>query len=143
MPGIRLGYLYSCNNQLNDFVRSTIPIWNLNSAAEFFLEIILKHRNALKQSFTSTIKDRIEFSTQLSKLPVVQKVFDSGGNFLLVRLKTDAVGAAKITDYFLSQYSIYLKDVSKKFSDNAGYLRFAVRLPEENATVVKHLREKC
>ena len=33
----------------------------MNSIAEHYLEIILKHRNALKKSFEQTAKDRAAF----------------------------------------------------------------------------------
>jgi histidinol-phosphate/aromatic aminotransferase/cobyric acid decarboxylase-like protein/choline kinase len=136
VPGIRLGYCYSCNDEFNKFIKSNVPIWNLNSIAEHFLEIILKHRNALKQSFVSTIKDRIDFSVLLQKTSIVDKVFSSGANFILVRLKSNASTAAEITTKLLSDNSIYIKDVSSKFKDGSGYLRFAVRLPEENKMLV-------
>ena len=43
IPGTRLGYVYSCNAEFNAYVKASIPIWNLNSIAEYTLEIILKH----------------------------------------------------------------------------------------------------
>lgn len=141
VPGIRLGYVYSCDNDFNSYIKSNIPIWNINSLAEFFLEIILKHRNALKQSFISTIKDRDDFSLQLSTVPIVDKVFFSGANFLLVRLKSDKASAGSITERLLSEHSIYIKDISSKFNDGLGYFRFAVRLPDDNMKIVKWLND--
>jgi histidinol-phosphate/aromatic aminotransferase/cobyric acid decarboxylase-like protein/choline kinase len=139
IPGVRLGYVYSCNTEFNAFVKANIPIWNLNSVAEFFLEIILKHRNALKNSIALTIRDRNSFSNQLAKLPGIEKVFDSGANFILVRLRRDANTASKITDQLLSEKLIYIKDISSKFPDDRGYLRLAVRLPDENRILVDSL----
>ncbi len=141
IPGIRLGYVYSCDRSFNAFVRERLPIWNLNSAAEFFLEIVLKHRPALRQSFALTVADRTEFAAGLGKVKVIERVFAGGANFILVRLKGDASAAQKMCDRFLSKHSIYIKDVSAKFPGGRGYLRFAVRTKEENGKLIQCLGE--
>jgi histidinol-phosphate/aromatic aminotransferase/cobyric acid decarboxylase-like protein/choline kinase len=140
IPGTRLGYVYSCNSEFNAFVTASIPIWNLNSIAEYTLEIILKHRKSLAQSFIDTVRDRTAFATVLSRVPCVESVYPSGANFLLVALKP-SVSAAKITLMLLAQHGIYVKDISHKFNDNKSYIRLAVRLPQENAAFVASLQE--
>jgi histidinol-phosphate/aromatic aminotransferase/cobyric acid decarboxylase-like protein len=140
MPGLRLGYVYSHNRDFNAYIKECLPIWGLNSMAEFAMEIILKHRKSLSQSFTDTIRDREEFRTALSGLSCVSEVFPSAANFLLVSLK-DQKSAARIAETLLSQHSIYVKDISHKFHDGRAYLRFAVRLPHENMRLVECLRE--
>jgi histidinol-phosphate/aromatic aminotransferase/cobyric acid decarboxylase-like protein/choline kinase len=132
VPGIRLGYAYSRNAELMAFLRDMAPIWGMNAVAEHFLEIILKHRNALKASFVQTAKDRAAFFLRLSENPLVEKVFPGSGDFLLLRLKKTAPPADALLHDLLSDYSIYVKDVSDKFADGGQYLRLAVRLPEEN-----------
>jgi len=141
IPGIRLGYTYSCSVKYNEFVRKSIPIWNLNSAAEFFLEILLKHRQALKQSIEQTIHDREQFSSMLADTPCVEKVFSSGANFILVRLRGDAAYADALCTRLLSTHAIYVKDASARFNDNQGYFRLAVRTVEENSRLVQLLKE--
>ena len=140
MPGLRLGYAYSCNAEFNEYIKKSLPIWNLNSMAEFAMEIILKHRKSLAQSFADTIRDREEFRKELSGLACVETVYPSAANFVLLRLKQNA-GAAKIAETLLSRHSIYVKDISSKFADGRSYLRLAVRLPHENALLVKCLEE--
>ena len=139
VPGIRLGYFYCCNQEMNSYVKQNIPIWNMNSIAEHYLELILKHRIALNSSFEQTISDRTEFAAALSSVPYVDKVYRSAANFLLVRLKGDVAFADRLSRYLLSEKSIFIKDVSSKFSDGAGYFRFAVRLQAENQELVKYL----
>jgi histidinol-phosphate/aromatic aminotransferase/cobyric acid decarboxylase-like protein/choline kinase len=132
VPGIRLGYAYTCNVALMAFFRDMIPIWNMNAIAEHYLEIILKHRNAMKASFVRTAKDRAAFFLRLSECPLVGKVFASSGDFLLLRLKERAPTAENLQRDLLSSHSIYVKDVTDKLRDGNQYLRLAVRLPEEN-----------
>ncbi len=140
VPGIRLGYVYTCNSALNQYIKANTPIWNMNSIAEHFLEIILKHRNVLKQSFIDTIRDRTEFITMLKNMPVSEQVFSSGANFVLVKLRYDKRCAQAITERVLSEHATYIKDVSSKFPDSNGYLRFAVRLHDENKRLCDILR---
>ncbi len=141
VPGIRLGYAYSCNSELMLFLRNMIPIWNMNSFAENYLEVILKHRNALKASFVQTGKDRAAFFLRLGESELVEKVFPSSGDFLLLRLAPGAPTADTLTRELLSAYSIYVKDVTDKFQDGGQYLRLAVRLPEENERLLAALAQ--
>jgi histidinol-phosphate/aromatic aminotransferase/cobyric acid decarboxylase-like protein len=136
VPGVRLGYAYSCNAGLTSAIRGRLPIWNLNSMAENLLEIILKHRPALQRSFEDTIRDREEFRSKLTALPIVEKIYASGGNFLLVKLREGAISAAVLSAALLERHSIFVKDISAKFNDGGSYLRLAVRLPTENALLV-------
>jgi histidinol-phosphate/aromatic aminotransferase/cobyric acid decarboxylase-like protein/choline kinase len=141
VPGIRLGYAYSCNKELNLFIKNNIPIWNLNSVAEFFLEILLKHRNSLLRSFSDTIRDREQFVLSLKTLPLVKSIFSSGANFILVQLNKPKMFAKKMTEYLIASHAVYVKDVSTKFSDDLGYLRLAVRLHNENMSLVNLVSE--
>jgi histidinol-phosphate/aromatic aminotransferase/cobyric acid decarboxylase-like protein/choline kinase len=139
MPGLRLGYVYGTNGDFMSFVKDNLPIWSMNSLAEFTLETVLKHRKSLAQSFTDTIRDRETFAASLSELACIERVFPSQANFLLVRLKT-ADGHA-VAERLLSKHSILVKDISHKFADKRAYLRCAVRLPKENARLVSALAD--
>jgi histidinol-phosphate/aromatic aminotransferase/cobyric acid decarboxylase-like protein/choline kinase len=141
VPGIRLGYAYSCNADLMKYLRSQVPIWNMNSIAEHYLEIMLKHRNALKRSFAQTAKDRAALGERLAACPQVERVYQSAGNFLLVELKAKEAAAARITARLLEKHSIYVKDVTDKFNNGRNYLRLAVRLPDENERLVMAMKE--
>ena len=130
VPGIRLGYTYCCDPDFIAEVMARTPIWNMNSLAEFTLEIILKHRLTLKKSIALTIRDREQFAVDLARVGMVAQVFASGANFLLLRLRP-GISARAVVEQMLSEHSVYLKDISDKFSDGE-YLRLAVRLPHEN-----------
>jgi histidinol-phosphate/aromatic aminotransferase/cobyric acid decarboxylase-like protein/choline kinase len=143
VPGLRLGYLYSANKHFNGFINNSLPIWNMNSMAEFFLEIILKRRNELAQSFKRTIADRDEFSARLKEIKYVKKVYPSGGNYILIKMHNK--WARKSVNKLLFNHGIYLKDVTSKMSasraDNNAYWRLAVRSPEDNSYFVAKVAE--
>jgi histidinol-phosphate/aromatic aminotransferase/cobyric acid decarboxylase-like protein len=135
VPGIRLGYTYSSNTSFLKYVTERIPIWNLSSVAEYMLEVILKHRGSLAESFEKTAKDRARLVGSLRRVPRVARVFPSGGNFVTFELDRTAPPAADVVRRLLALESIYVKDVSSKF-DGKPRLRVAVRLPEENERLV-------
>jgi histidinol-phosphate/aromatic aminotransferase/cobyric acid decarboxylase-like protein/choline kinase len=142
VPGLRLGYVYSSDRAFLDAVGQRMPVWNLGAPAEFLIELLLKFRTELASSVTQTIADRTWLSDAVAAIPLVEKVFPSGGNFLLARLAGgDAALAGRVRRNLLAKASIDLKDVSAKFGDGRPYLRFAVRLPHENARFVDALGE--
>jgi histidinol-phosphate/aromatic aminotransferase/cobyric acid decarboxylase-like protein/choline kinase len=142
VPGLRLGYVYSCNPVLMAQLRYRIPIWNLGSMAESFLETLPKFQRELAASFERSSDDRADFSKRLAAVDGVECVYGSGGNFLLVELAGgDPAIAGRIVQRLLACNSIYVKDVSSKFPVAAPYLRLAVRLPAENLQLIEALSD--
>ncbi len=141
VPGLRLGCLYSSNRELAAFMEKNLPIWNCNSIAEFFLEIILKQRDTLEASFRSTREDRTAFAALLSGLPFVRRVCPSEANFLVIELSPVVPHPETLVNDLLVKKSIFIKDISDRFPDGHPYFRLAVRLPEENRKLVQCLQE--
>ena len=133
MPGLRLGYVYSRSVEFLQDLADSLPIWNLNSVAEFVMEIALKHRGSIEDSLRATAVDRDSFRCQLLVLGSVESVWPSGGNFLLVRFRWSAGSGQSEAARLLAEYSMYVKDLSGRFDDGHAWWRLAVRLPEENA----------
>jgi histidinol-phosphate/aromatic aminotransferase/cobyric acid decarboxylase-like protein/choline kinase len=132
VPGLRLGYVFSVDHELGDRVLDELPVWNVNSLAEHLLEILLKHRDDLEASIRQTVADRARFAGQLAALDVVERVYPSGADFLLVALSIGAEPARRLADELLEQENLYVKDVSSKFGDGRVYWRLAVRTPGDN-----------
>ena len=143
VPGIRIGYVATRNAEVFQALRAEIPVWNVNSLAENFLEVILKHRSSLTRSYERVKEDRAGFASSLEHVPGVQKVFPSGGNFLLVRLVADPESTDRMVDVLMEQHRVHVKDVSSRFDDGHGYLRLAVREPDENDRLCELLRQSA
>ncbi|MBS2023250.1 MAG: aminotransferase class I/II-fold pyridoxal phosphate-dependent enzyme [Deltaproteobacteria bacterium] len=140
-PGLRLGYAYSCDLELIAKIRAHIPIWNLSAPAEFFLELLLKFRPELARSLTQTASDREDLAARLRELPQVERVFPSGADFLLVKLRgSDPAIGAWLVQQLLARFRIYIKDVSERFAERGVWLRFAVRLPQEHQRLIEGLK---
>lgn len=141
VPGARLGFVYTCDKELIGKLSREIPIWNMNSIAEFYLEILLKNKGSLARSFTQTVSDREEFSQALGALATFDRVFPSGADFLMVRAAGESRAASSLVQDLLVHDSIYIKEVTDKMGQ-AGkrYFRIAVRLPHENSRLIAAIR---
>jgi histidinol-phosphate/aromatic aminotransferase/cobyric acid decarboxylase-like protein len=139
VPGLRLGAVATSDPVMSARIRTETPIWNLSSVAENFLEVMLKHRPALEQSIAQTVIDREDLTRQLKERALVDSVFPSGGDFVLVRLTVDAVGADAWARWLVERRGILVKDVSPKFRDGLGYWRLAVRTPADHERLASGL----
>lgn len=140
VPGLRLGYVFSTNNDILNYILERIPIWNSNSIAEFYLEIILKHKNDLLRSYNKTKEDRDFFIRNLSKISFVETIYPSAANYITLRLKE--IPKIDIPSTLINKHGIFVKDVSGKINDGNYYLRLAVRLPKENKLLVSLLEKE-
>lgn len=140
VPGVRLGYVLTLDQDLHAAIRDDIPIWNSNSIAEYFLEIILKYRDDLAASIVRTTADREKLAAALAATDLADEVYPSGANFVLMRLSVDRPTAARLADRLVQSEDIHVKDASAKFGHAGAYWRIAVRTAEENARLVDVLR---
>jgi histidinol-phosphate/aromatic aminotransferase/cobyric acid decarboxylase-like protein/choline kinase len=139
LPGIRLGFSYTTNSELNEYILQEVPIWNMNSMAEYFLEIILKNKRSLLQSFEQTKADRILFAQRLEEIPFIEKVYDSHANFILFKISNENADMGQLDQLMLKEFNIFIKNVSAKFKNNNYYYRVAVRFPKENELLINAL----
>jgi histidinol-phosphate/aromatic aminotransferase/cobyric acid decarboxylase-like protein/choline kinase len=139
VPGLRLGALLTSNPDMSARIRRETPIWNLSSVAENFMEVMLKHRPELEQSFHRTVADRESFAAFLKQSWLVDSVFPSGGNFVLARLAVGAADADGLARKLVARHGILVKDASGKVNDGRGYWRLAVRTGEDHRMLVSAL----
>jgi histidinol-phosphate/aromatic aminotransferase/cobyric acid decarboxylase-like protein len=141
VPGLRLGYVYSCNRELLRLLEERIPQWNITAPAEFLIELLVKFTKAYSNSIKRTIEDRAELSQALTDVPMVSVVTPSGGNYLLVTLTgSDPSIASDIRRRLLESHRIEVRNVSLQFPDAAPRLLVALRSPKENDCLVSALR---
>lgn len=132
VPGLRLGFVFSLGEGIMSFVRERTPIWNMSSIAEAFLELLPKYRAEYDRSIEATLQDRALFVRDLREVPIVSRVHEGGGNFVVVRLDGSPEELRDIPALLLNHWRINVKDISGRIGDGGFYLRLAVRLPEEN-----------
>lgn len=133
VPGLRIGFVYTIDSELVERIGRDLPVWNVNSVAEHFVELLLKYPAELERSFVQTAVDRDAFARELAELDIVDTVYPSGGNFLLTKLNTNSAEEAnQLAEVLLVRDNIYVKNISSKFDGEAAYWRIAVRTPADN-----------
>jgi histidinol-phosphate/aromatic aminotransferase/cobyric acid decarboxylase-like protein len=136
VPGLRLGAVATSDPVMSARIRTETPIWNLSSVAENFLEVMLKHRTSLEESFVRTCADRESRGALLKESHLVTAVHPSGGDFLLVQLDGDAARADLLARRLVERHGILVKDASAKMADGGGWWRLAVRTPADHRTLL-------
>jgi histidinol-phosphate/aromatic aminotransferase/cobyric acid decarboxylase-like protein/choline kinase len=140
VPGSRLGVLATADAELLTRIRSHAPVWNVNSFAEFFLQIIGKHQAAYETSCEQTRVERSRFYKLLSAVPDV-RVIPSHANYFLCELER-STAAAPLAEHMLRDHAILVKDCSNKVGmTDRQFLRVAVRNAADNDYFVAAMRQ--
>ena len=137
IPGIRLGILASADSQMTDLVQKEIPIWNINSYAEFFLQIFGRYRSVYADSLKKVRAERARFCAALAGIPGV-RVIPSQADFVMIEIQKSAEA---ITRAMLCDHNIFIKDLTDK-TRGRNYLRLAIRNTRENDTLITALRKE-
>lgn len=132
LAALRVGMAFAGEDIINVFNKIKPP-YNINQASQ---ELALEALNNIAQVnswIQETVQERNMLEQALNDLPIVEKVYPSDANFLLVRT-TDAKG---IYDR-LVENGIIVRDRSK-VELCAGCLRITVGTPEENSQLIAAL----
>ena len=140
VPGIRLGILCSADKGLIAKMKKTVSIWNLNSFAEFFMQIYTKYEKDYKAACEQFIKERDAFGDELRKIKFL-RVMPSEANYYLCEILPPKK-ANELVLTMLKKYNILMRDCSdKKGFDGKQYMRIAVRSHEDNARLLDAFKE--
>ena len=140
VPGLRLGILASANIELITLMKKKVSIWNINSFAEFFMQIYSKHENDYKKACKKFTKERLSFEKKLHSIPFLH-VMPSQANFFLCEV-ISPYSANDIVIYLLKYHSILIKDCSSKTGFNGKqYLRIAIRNHDDNEKLIDGLNK--
>lgn len=140
VPGLRLGILATSDTALIRGVRSDISIWNINSFAEFFMQIYNKYESFYTRACNKFIEERMRFKTELDTVPDIE-VYPSQANYFLCRL-TGSMTARQLTVALLEHYNILIKDCTTKkgFDADERYIRIAIRDRNDNHKLAEAMR---
>jgi histidinol-phosphate/aromatic aminotransferase/cobyric acid decarboxylase-like protein/choline kinase len=135
--GLRLGVIASSNTEIINKLKIRMPIWNINSVAEFYLQIIGKYTNEYKESCNQMIKARAVLYRDLQEIKYL-KPYKSEANYIFC--KVIEKNSHQIAKDLCSKYSILIKDCSGKENIDDQYIRVAVRDTFDNEYLIKSLK---
>ena len=126
VPGLRLGVLASGNVELVRGVKKGVAIWNINSFAEFYMQIYEKYANDYAVACRLFKEERELFRQGLSRISYL-RVVPSEANYFLCEV-TSQYSSRELAIRLMKDYNILIKDCSsKKAFDGRNYIRLAIR----------------
>lgn len=139
IPGLRLGILASGDTELIKALKQDVAIWNINSFAEFYMQIAEKYTGDYKAALVRLRAQRSRLQQELGKIPGLH-VFPSQANYIMLEI-TNGMKAAELTKRMFAKYSLLVKDLTGKLAEGE-YLRIAVRTEEDNNKLIYAFRKE-
>ena len=139
VPGLRLGILASSDEELINWTKHDVSIWNINSFAEFYMQIFGKYQKDYDRACQKFIAERERFMARLTDIPFL-RVIPSQANYFLCQI-TEKYTSEELTRRLLMDFNILIKDCDNKDGlENKNYVRIAVRDQKDNDTLVEALK---
>ena len=139
VPGLRLGVLTSGNTEKIAEMKKDVPIWNINSFAEFYMQIAEKYQNNYADALVQIRQERKRFEEKLNEIVGI-KAIPSQANYIMIEV-TGSLTASELTRRLLFRHNLFVKDLSHKIvRGNRQFIRIAVRNTQDNDKLVYALK---
>ncbi|MBP3369977.1 MAG: histidinol-phosphate aminotransferase family protein, partial [Clostridia bacterium] len=136
VPGLRLGVLASGDIATIKELKDDVAIWNINSFAEFYMQIYEKYVKDYAKALKLFRAERTRFLHALEKIEGI-RVIPSQANYFMIEL-TNGNTAAELTKSLLLNHNLFIKDLSSKA--NGEYVRIAIRNKIDNNKLIAALK---
>ncbi|MCS6824180.1 MAG: histidinol-phosphate transaminase [Cytophagaceae bacterium] len=135
LAGLRLGMAFA-SEDIIQVMNKVKPPYNINSLTQKIAQEVLNHSDKKNEMVNIILRERSFLKTALEQLMVVDKVFPSDANFLLVKMKFHA---KKIYNYLIAKKIITRDRSNVILCENS--LRITVGTHEENQSLISALQE--
>lgn len=140
VAGLRLGIMASSDTELLAKIKEDMSIWNINSFAEYYLQIYNLYAKDYVGACDKIEQERKRMLTELSKINGI-KAYPSQANFILIKLNT--VSSYDFCVRALDKYNLLIKDLStKNYFNRENYIRISVKDFDENNIILKLFKEE-
>lgn len=141
VPGLRLGILASGDIGKISRMKKDVSIWNINSFAEFYMQIEEKYTNDYVSALDVFRAERIRYIEELSKIPGL-RVIPSQANYVMAEVIT-GMSAKELNRRMIVNHNILIKNlVAKIQQDGRQYIRLAIKTSEENDKLITAIKEE-
>ena len=138
IPGLRIGVMATSDEHLIKMVGSDLSIWNINSFAEFYLQICEKYKSDFIAAMECFHSLREAFYQDLKEITFLEPI-PSRANYITCRLG-GGLSALELAKALLSRHNIFIKDLTGKEGMDGDYIRLTVRGADENRILIEALR---
>lgn len=133
LASLRLGMAFA-SELIIDYMNKVKPPYNINAATQQLAMQALDNIRWVNEHIRETVKQREQLMQELKEHPMVQTVYPSDANFVLVK-----VNDAAHTYNFLVSRGIIVRDRSRvELCEEC--LRITVGTPDENQQLIKELK---
>ena len=131
--------LASGNKDYIKIINNNLPVWNINSFAEYFLQIINIYKKDYILGCKNIKEERTRFYKELSMIKEIY-VYSSEANYFMIKLNKGT--SNELAEYLLDNNKILIKVLNGKngFDDNE-YIRIAIKSSEENNYLIDCIKE--
>jgi threonine-phosphate decarboxylase len=137
VPGLRLGYAASGNQRVTASLRANLPIWSINSLAQFFLESMVAYRTQFSDSCVQVRRATQALYQGLRTVPILEP-YPTQGNYVLCRTSHGFTGS-ELTALLFEKHGVLINDCGAKRGLDNQFVRIASRTAEENDGLVRTL----
>jgi len=137
IPGIRLGYAATGNAQRLADLRNDLPIWSINSFAQYFLEEMGSYRAEYTES-CRLVRDATQRLVRgLEDVPFLHP-YPTNGNFVLCSILYGFTGE-ELESRLFEDSRILVNNCGSKDGLEGDFIRVACRTVEDNDRLVEAL----
>ncbi len=133
LAGLRLGMAFA-SEEIIEVFNKVKPPYNINEASQELALEALKNVEQVNDWIQKTVNEREKLANELSKLEIIEKIYPSDANFVLVKTTN-----AKAIYTHLVEKGIIVRDRSK-VELCEGSLRITIGTPEENDILIDTLK---
>lgn len=140
VPGLRLGVMATSDIDLLNEIQSKMPVWNINSFAEYFLQIFTLFSKEYKIACNKIAEQRNIMQANLNKISFL-KVYPSQANYIMCEV-IGKFTSKELASVLIKNHNILIKDLSsKKGFSKKQYIRIAVRDESDNNNLFEVLKK--
>lgn len=136
VPGLRLGVMVSSNIRMISLLKKDVSIWNINSLAEFYMQIYAKYEKEYCIALKRHSQSREQLINGLKKVPYL-RVLPTQANYVCCEI-LDGISSTDLCSLLLEK-GILIKNLTEKMANGKEYIRLAVRTHEDNEALLTNL----
>ena len=139
VPGLRLGYCCMSNQGFISEITNSLPVWNINSIAEYFLLQLQKTNKEYHESRLHVITDTKDLYDKLIRISGY-KVYPTGSNFIFIKIEFE-MKARELQQKLLEYFGVYVRDCSNKEGLDEYHIRVSSQGKEKDFYLIEALTQ--
>ena len=140
VPGLRLGVLACGDALMIAGIKKDVAIWNINSFAEFYMQIFNKYASFYQEACVKFRAERERFAARLGQVSWL-RVIPSQANYFLCEV-LECYTPSQLTELLLNRFNILIKDCTNKTAlSGKNYVRIAIRNSHDNDLLIQALKQ--